>query len=186
VRARAALALGAMGDSESVEALVSALRHRALAGREAKAALAALGALGDVRAVPDILHALIENWGGPLPAEALQSVGIAALEPTMSLVASRPDLAQRKSLQDVVLRLTSSKQAGRLLSKRLAGVLDTPGAEDQAMALLKLAAESEPLRESLARQVLTRVTAPSGKGEKVLARAAQQALEKRLQPARDA
>jgi hypothetical protein len=76
VRARAAVLLGELGDSESVEALVTALRDR---GTDAKAALAALGALGDVRAVPELLQAVVENWSGPLAAEAVSRVGLPAL-----------------------------------------------------------------------------------------------------------
>jgi hypothetical protein len=178
VRSRAGIALGVMGDSESVEALMAAFRDRAVAVKEAKGALAALGTLGDVRAVPDILRALTENWAGPLPAEALMRVGIPALEPVMTLVVSRPEFAQRKSLQDFVVKLTASKQTERLMSKRLSSIFDAPGELEGATALLKLAAESETLRETVARQILRRIPAPSGKVEKGLARAAQQALEK--------
>jgi hypothetical protein len=178
VRARAAIALGKLGDGESVEAFVTALRDRAHAPREAKAALTALGELGDVRAVPDILHALIESWAGPLPMETLHSVGIPALEPIIALTADRPELAQRKSLQEVVKYVALSKQAERLLTRGLAAALDGSGQVERAASLLKLTAESVPLRESLARQILAHMTTPSSKGEKALVRAATQALEK--------
>jgi len=176
VRTKAAVVLGGLGDSESVEPLVAALRDRAGPAREAKAALAALGELGDVRAVPDILLAVVENWGGPLPAEALYGIGIPALEPIIALVVSRPELAQRKSLQDAVLKLTSSPETGRILSRRLGEALGEPEGAEKAAALLKLASESDPLRESLARQILARLTAPAGKAEKALVRAARHAL----------
>jgi HEAT repeat protein len=177
VRTRAATVLGALGDSESVEALVAALRDRGGPAKEAKAALSALGELGDVRAVPDILLAVVENWGGPLPAEALWRIGIPALEPTVGLVLSRPELAQRKSLQDAVSRLTSAPETDRILSRRLGEVLDRPEGAEQAAALLKLASESQPLRASLSRQILARVSAPATKAEKSLVRAARQALQ---------
>jgi hypothetical protein len=166
-----------MGDGESLEAFVTALRDRAVAPREAKAALTALGELGDVRAVPDILHALIENWAGSQPMEALHSVGLPALEPIMTLTAERPELAQRKSLQEVVKYVALSPQAERLLTRRLAAALESSEVE-KAAALLKLTSESVPLREALARQILARLTAPSSKAEKALVRSATQALEK--------
>ena len=184
VRAKAATTLGILGDSESVETFIAAFRNRATAAKEAKGALAALAALGDVRAVPDILQALIENWGGPLPAEALLGIGVPALESVMTLVTSRPDLAQRKSLQDFVLKISSSSQTGRLLCKRMSGTLDASDGAERAAALLKLSAESEPLRQVLAQQILARITTPSTKSEKALARAAQQALEKEPRTAR--
>ena len=184
VRAKAATTLGILGDSESVETFIAAFRNRATAAKEAKGALAALAALGDVRAVPDILQALIENWGGPLPAEALLGIGVPALESVMTLVTSRPDLAQRKSLQDFVLKISSSSQAGRLLCKRMSETLDATDGADRAAALFKLSAETEPLRQALAQQILARITTPSTKSEKALARAAQQALEKEPRTAR--
>jgi HEAT repeat protein len=178
VRARAATTLGILGDSESVETFIAAFRNRATAAKEAKGALAALWALGDVRAVPDILRALIENWGGPLPAEALLGIGVPALESIMTLVTSRPDLAQRKSLQDFILQISASSQAGRLLCRRMSATLDASDGAERAAALLKLSAECESIREALARQILARVTAPSSKADKALVRAAQQALVK--------
>jgi hypothetical protein len=179
VRAAAAALLGDLGDSESVEALITVLRDRGAPAKESKAALAALGALGDVRGVPDILQALVESWGGPLPAEALSAVGLPALDPVVALVLSRPELAQRTSLRDAVRRLTASPATGSILKRRMTDALEAPDSAEKAATLLKLAAESDPLRESLARQVLSRVKAPSTKAEKALVRAAQQALQKR-------
>jgi HEAT repeats len=186
VRAKAASTLGILGDSESVEALIAAFRNRANAAKEAKGALTALGYLGDARAVPDILSALIENWGGPLPSEALGSMGVSVLEPIMSLVASRPELAQRKSLQDILVKLSSSTQTCRLLSTRVDKLLDTSDGADGAAGLLKLTTGCEGLRESLAEQILARVTAPASKGEKALVRAAQQIFVKNTRPAAQA
>jgi HEAT repeat protein len=178
VRARAARVLGTLGDAESVESLVAAVRDRARSPKEAKGALAALGQMGDVRAVPDILHAVVDNWSGAASADALYSVGMPALGPMISLVLSHPELAQRKVLQGVVSKLASSPEADPILSKRLHEVLGTPDGAEKASALLKLASASHPLRESLARQILARVTAPATKAEKALVRAAQGALEK--------
>jgi len=134
--------------------------------------------LGDVRAVPDMLQALTENWAGPLPMEALQKTGIAALEPVIALAIARPDLAARQSLQSVVERLACSPQAARILTKRLDELLGTPGNAEKCHALLRLTADSEPLREALARPIVERLTAPADKAEKALVRAAQQAQGK--------
>jgi HEAT repeat protein len=178
VRARAATMLGYLGDSDALEMLLSALRDRASAVAEAKGALAGLAHLGDVRAVTDILQALTENWAGPLPMEALQKTGIAALEPIMALAIARPDLASRKSLQSIVEHLSSSPQALRILLKRLDELLDAPGHAEKAHALLRLTADSEPLREALAARIVERLAAPADKAEKALVRAAQQAQGK--------
>jgi hypothetical protein len=176
VRARAAMTLGVLGDLESVEALIAAFRDRADASKEPKGALGALSLLADVRAVPDMLQAVIESWAGPLAAESLQRVGIAALEPTLTLVTSRPELAQRDSLQELVRRCERSPQAGRLLSKRMQQALAAPDGTETAAALLKLASQSESLRQMLADQVLASITAAATKAEKALVRAAQHAL----------
>ena len=178
VHVRAATALGWLGDGESVEGLLSAFRHRTIAARGAKGALAALGCLGDVRAVPEILGALIDNWSAPLPAEALNAMGVPALEAVMAVVASRPDLAERTSLQSFVQRVSVSPQTDRLLAAHLARALAAPDGAAGAAALLKLTSRRNALHESLARQILARVTAPSSKAEKALVRAAKQALEK--------
>lgn len=179
VRAKAAMTLGQLGDSDSVEALISALRNRAVAPKEAKGAIAALSYLGDVRAVPDMLTALIEKWAGPVPAEALLGMGVPALDPILTIVTSRPELAQRESLQYFVLRISWSPQTSRLLRRRLNQFLDAPDGADRATALLKLtSACDEGLCESLAQQVLPRVNRPASKAEKTLVRAAQQMLAK--------
>jgi hypothetical protein len=177
VRARAAAALARLGDSDAVESLVAALRDRTAAVKDAKAALEALGVLGDVRAVPEILEALGANWAGPLPGEALLRVGLTGIEPVLALVAARPELAQRASLQAALCHF-SSPYVERVVTRRLDAFLDTPGEAAKAAALLKLAAESERLRESLARRIVARVAAPSDKAEKALVRAAHQVLAK--------
>jgi hypothetical protein len=176
VRVRAAGLLGELGDSDSLEALLSTLRERANAAKEAKAALQGLGELGDVRAAPDMLQALTENWAGPLPLEALQALGIAALEPVIALAIARPDLASRKSLQTIVQRVMSSPQAMRIVTQRLDEFLVSPGNAAKCQALLRLTADSDPLREAVGRRIVERVTAPADKAEKALVRAAQQAL----------
>jgi len=176
VRSKAATALGWLGDSESVEGLLAAFRDRTIAARGAKGALAALGCLGDARAVPEILSALIDNWSTPLPTEALNGTGIAALEPVIAVVASRPELAERTSLQAFVQRVSVSPQTARLLDAHLTKALDAPDGAAGAAALLKLTSRRNALHESLARQILARLTAPSSKAEKALVRAAKQAL----------
>jgi hypothetical protein len=179
VRTKAAITLGRLGDSESVEGLITALRNRAVAAKEAKGAIAALSYLADARAVPDMLHALIEKWAGALPAEALLRMGVPALDPILTLVTSRPELAQRESLQYFVHRISLSQQTPRLLSRRLNKVLDEPDGADKAAALLKLTADSQELRESLAQQILDRIAGAAPlKADKALRRAAQQALAK--------
>jgi uroporphyrinogen-III synthase len=127
--------------------------------------------------MPDILHALTENWAGPLPSEALVTAGFAALEPVIALAVSRPELAQRQNLQAVTMITASSPQAIRILMKRLDDLLDAPANAEKCHALLRLTAESEPLRDALARRIVERVTAPADKAEKALVRAAQQALK---------
>lgn len=176
VRVRAAALLGELGDSDSLETLLAALRERANAVKEAKAALHGLGELGDVRAAPDMLQALTENWAGTLPMEALQTLGIGALEPVIALAIARPDLASRKSLQTIVQRVTSSPQAMRIVTKRLDELLGSPGNAEKCQALLRLTADSDPLREAVGRRIVERVAAPANKAEKALVRAAQQAL----------
>jgi hypothetical protein len=178
VRAKAAVALGWLGDTESVEGLMLVLRNRASAPKEAKGAVAALALLGDVRAVPEILSAVVDNWAGSLAAEALHRIGVPALEPILALVGSHPELAQRKSLQHVVRTISASPQTGRLLAAHVARALAAPGGADKAALLLKLTTECDALRESVARQILAHVTAPSSKADKALVRAAQQALVK--------
>jgi hypothetical protein len=61
----------------------------------------------------------------------------------------------------------------RMLMKRLNELLDTPANAEKCHALLRLTADSEPLREALARRIVERVTAPAAKAEKALVRAAQ-------------
>jgi hypothetical protein len=181
VRARALLAMSVLGDNESFEALLTTLRNRSTAAKaaakEAKMALGFLATLGDVRAVPDVLQALLENWAGTLPAEALERIGIPALEPVLALVGSQPELAWRKSLQQIVWKLADSPPAERLVSKRVAELLDAPGEAQKALALLTLAVGSIRLRATVARQILARITAPTDKSERALVRAASNAVK---------
>ena len=181
VREGALVVMSVLGDIESFEALLSAFRNRSMetkqAANEAKRALGFLAMLGDVRAVPDLLQALVENWAGTLPADALKSIGIPALEPILALVGALPELAWRKSLQQIVWKLAASPPAERLFSKRVAELLDAPGGAEKTLALLTLTAASIRLRAAVARQILARITAPSDKSEQALVRAARTALK---------
>lgn len=175
LRARAVQVLALLGDTDAVDGLLAALRDRATQPKNAKVATMALAALGDVRGVPEVLQALIENWAGPVPGEALPAFGVCAVDPILALVTSRHDLAQRKSLQGAIAMLSESHQVERLLTRRIDQALasDQP---DAAAAILKVASENQALQKLLATRVVERVVAPSTKPAKALLRAAHQIL----------
>ena len=126
------MTLGQLGDSESVEGLISALRNRALASEEAKGAIAALS-YGRLPSGPGGVERPDDReMGGPLPADALLWMGVPALEPILTLVTSHPELRSAKSSvtrsQDLPVTAVVS-----IALARLDTVLDEPDGADKAL-----------------------------------------------------
>ena len=176
VREAATLALAQLGDTEMVEPLIARLMTRGAAPREAKAALRALAILGDVRAVPEMLHALVDNWAGPLVPEALHAVGLPALAPLAALVETHPEMAQRKSAQDILAKLPSD-YVEPCLYQRIEGLSEDESLIDRASTILKLASGSDRVRKSIAHKILDGLPRPTSRPALALVKSARKALQ---------
>lgn len=125
VREEAAYALATLGDVESVDTFVQMLRHRARDAASAKVGAYALGTLGDVRGVDELLAAYAEGWHPAILAEAIRRVGPAVLEPLVSLLEARPEIADRKAALGVIGAIPAS-DVEALLLQRLAATSGSP------------------------------------------------------------
>jgi hypothetical protein len=102
VRAAAAIALGRLGDADSLDTFVAALEGRGSDGDEAAIAARALGRLGDVRGIHALLEAYQSGWRPEIIAEALAAVGPAAIPELLALVEERPALLKRSTARTVL------------------------------------------------------------------------------------
>ncbi len=126
VREEAAYALAALGDVESVDEFVGLLRSRETNGAAAKIGAYGLGMLGDVRGLDELLRAYAEGWQPGIVAEALRRVGHAAIEPLVTLIESRPEIADRKAALSVVGAIPA-EDLERVLVARLEAASGSPG-----------------------------------------------------------
>jgi hypothetical protein len=121
VRAEALLALGLLGDAESVDEMVTQLSMR---GGEpegmAVAAAYALGYVGDARGAAELLRALVDGWHPRIIGDALRALGGVVLGPLLDVLEAHPDLAAPRQavVHDIVRRLPKEEAAA--LTDRLA------------------------------------------------------------------
>ncbi|MBS2013324.1 MAG: HEAT repeat domain-containing protein [Deltaproteobacteria bacterium] len=117
VREAAAYALAKLGDVDSVDAFVRLLRLRSTDNARAKVGAYALGILGDARGIGELLEAYAEGWQPGILAESMRAVGAAALEPLVTLVEERPEIAERKAALSVLATIPADDVIDLLLSK---------------------------------------------------------------------
>lgn len=182
VRLAALRALGALADTESVDALIRMLAARALDEERAKVAAVALGRLGDRRGLAPLLDAFAEGWKPQTVGDALLAMGAAAVEPLVAMLEGRPDLVARKVSLEALKRLPPA-DVQRALLERLGNArarLTSRGEEaawpSLAAVHLKLAAVHEEVEAAVARAVLAEMGEPGTKEERAVRRAAEKAL----------
>ena len=182
VRLAALRALGALADTESVDALVRMLAARAHEEERAKVAAVALGRLGDRRGLAPLLDAFAEGWKPQTIGDALLAMGAAAVEPLVGTLEERPDLVVRKVSLEVLKRLPPGDVEHALLERlassraRLASRREDAAWPKLASVYLKLAAVHPDVEAAVARALVVEAATPATKEEKAVRRAAEKVL----------
>jgi hypothetical protein len=153
VRERAAYALARLGDADSVDTFIAALRGRHENNEDAKVAAYALGIIGDVRGIEELLAAWSDGWNPYVVCESLQTIGTAALAPLVALVEERPELAERKAAVRV-LALLPIDEVTAYLHGRLEALKDVPEFPVRATMFVALAAESPELAKRVVAKIV--------------------------------
>ncbi|MBI4951180.1 MAG: HEAT repeat domain-containing protein [Myxococcales bacterium] len=138
VREAAAFALARVGDIESVDTFLRLLRSRAADPANAKVAAQALGLLGDVRGIEELLVAYAEGWQPGVVADALRQLGLAALDPLVTFIESRPEILERKAALGVIAAFPEGDLVG-LLTARLDAIAAEPDFCTRAAICLAIA-----------------------------------------------
>jgi HEAT repeat protein len=155
VREEAGLALGQLGDVDSVDLFVRLLRARHENPGYAKIAVRALAEAGDARGIDELLQACADGWQPLLVSEAIRRIGRAALEPLLDLVDQRPEVLGRKAVVDVLAAIASDDLA-RVLCRRLDGLsVATPAVFlERAGAYMTVAGAHEQSARECAQKIL--------------------------------
>jgi hypothetical protein len=152
VNQRAALTLGMLGDTESVDTFVRMLRARADQAAEARVAALALGRLGDVRGLAELLNAYAEGWQPAVIADAIKQLGESVLDPLLRFVEDHPALAERKAAQSVLAALPV-EQVQAALEGRIHALKDAPDFAVRAGTLLVFAQGNAEVTKAAARVI---------------------------------
>jgi hypothetical protein len=153
VREAAALALGRLGDVESVDTFVRMLRRRREDAQAAKTGAYSLGWLGDVRGIDALLDAWAEGWQPMIVSEAMTHIGTAALEPLLDRVEEQPELVKRKAASNVVLAL-DAREVASVLCARLERNRERPEIASLASVYVTLASAQPAVFKTVAAKVL--------------------------------
>ncbi|MFS8071446.1 MAG: HEAT repeat domain-containing protein, partial [Byssovorax sp.] len=172
VREEAALALGLLGDVEMADRFVDMLRRRGTNEADAKLGAYALGNLGDVRGLHELLAAYAEGYQPKIIAESIRALGPVALEPLITLIEARPEIAQRKAALSVLEQLPERDLAAALVARVQAKAGD-PRFLEIAMLHLKLAGVNLDCRRIVAEAILAIL--PPTDAAKALGKAAKKA-----------
>ncbi|NUP08877.1 MAG: HEAT repeat domain-containing protein [Polyangiaceae bacterium] len=181
VRQAAAFTLAALGDVESVETFVAMLRMRLSDPAQAKVGARALGILGDVRGVDELLEAYTSGFQPAVVAEALGSVGAAALEPFLDRLEADPSIADKKQSASIFAAIPADDLLPAL-TLRLSAVEDEVETfSARALAFLNLCAATSTIARDLAKQIVAMRPSLSEKkqgtaAEKSLAKACAKAM----------
>jgi HEAT repeat protein len=162
VREAAALALGELGDAESVDAFVALVARRAEDHQGAKLGAYALARLGDIRGIDALLEAWAEGWQPAIVSEALRQIGLAALDPLVDRIEQQPELIKRRAALGALEGLPPAEVAEALLA-RARRRADEPDFATRALLWAQLAAVNEACAKAFAAGVLA---ARPGLGEK--------------------
>lgn len=152
VREEAGYALAEIGDVDSAETFVRALRRRIEDPAAAQAAARALGRLGDARGLEELLAALEAGWHRSLVVSALAAIGATALEPLLDR-AERSSGTHTHPAATALLRELPGAETAPIMIAHLAAA---PEERFPALAslYLKLAKDGPEARRALARQIL--------------------------------
>lgn len=172
VREEAALALGLLGDVEMADRFVDMLRRRGTNEPEAKLAAYALGNLGDVRGLHELLAAYAEGYQPKIIAEAIRALGPVALDPLLTLIEARPELAQRKAALSVLEQLPERDLTAALVARVQANA-GSPRFLELSLLHLKLAGVNLDCRRVVAEAILAIL--PPTDAAKALGKAAKKA-----------
>jgi hypothetical protein len=154
VRDASGRALGRLGDADSVETFCSALYKRDEDRETAKTAAYALGYLGDVRAIDALVAAYEAVWLPEVIAEALTSVGRAAVPFLIDTIERKPDLLKRSTARHVFEQIAADVLAAALV-ERITEMAAAPDFVPRASVLLDVVKD----RADLGRDVGTHILA---------------------------
>jgi hypothetical protein len=108
--------------------------------------------LGDVRGVDELLRAYADGWQPGILAEAMRRVGPAALDPLVSLIESRPEIADRKAALGVVGAIPA-EDVERVLVQRLDALSGSPTFCSLANLYVTIAAAHPGVVKNVVRRV---------------------------------
>ena len=117
VRDAAGRALGRLGDADSVDTFIQALHRRGDDPANAVTAAMALGYLGDVRGIDALLEAYAAAWRPDIIADALTTVGPAAVPLLVRFVEERPQLLERRTARTVFETLPADSLRDALVAR---------------------------------------------------------------------
>lgn len=186
VRSAAAYALGRLGDTEMVDALVKLLMERGQPERhekEVEVAVRALGKLGDVRGLPELLAAYADRYNVATVADAIKEFGAAAMDPLIDRIEARPDLVRGQALMNIFENMPAEElgaslaQRVELLSARAAGgELAGQALAERVLLLLKIADAQARSRRIVAKAICDSFGASGDASVKAIVKVAERAL----------
>jgi len=147
------VALGMLGDTSMVDAFVHMLEGRKKRPADAFLAIRALGHMGDVRALPALLDAFVEDFDTQLVAQALRHLGPAALEALLGRVETSPEIVERWSTNSVFTDIPDQELADAIVARLRARPKDA-SFPDTASVYLKVAAVHPHAKRVVAKAIL--------------------------------